>query len=83
MLHQLRWRQKAMENASLVSAIEKLAIAGQQGGFTVEQVIQLLIDGLTVETLFDLISSGHQMPNLVTPASSSYWVAQTNPARLD
>jgi hypothetical protein len=47
--------QKAMENSSLVSAIEKLAIAGEQAGFTVEQMIQLLNDGLTVETLFDLI----------------------------
>jgi hypothetical protein len=29
-----------MQNSSLVAAIEKLAIAGQQAGFTVEQVIR-------------------------------------------
>ena len=74
MLPRPRWGQKAMEDSSLVSAIEKLAIAGEQAGFTVEQMIQLLNDGLTVETLFDLILWRHQMPNPMTPASSGHWV---------
>ena len=39
-----------------MSAINKLAIAGQQAGFSLEQMIQLLDDGLSVETLLDLIA---------------------------
>lgn len=77
MLPQPRWGQKAMENSSLVSAIEKLAIAGEQAGFTVEQMIQLLNDGLTVETLLDLISWRHQMPNRMT-ALTSHWVSDSH-----
>ena len=45
-----------MYRPGLLSAIGKLAIAGEQAGFSVEQMIQLLDDGLTVETLLDLIS---------------------------
>lgn len=66
-----------MQNSSLVSAIEKLAIAGEQAGFTVEQMIQLLNDGLTVENLLDLISWCHQMPNRITPMSS-HWVTDSH-----
>ena len=34
-----------MENPSLVLAISKLAMAGEQAGFTLEQMIKLLDDG--------------------------------------
>ena len=65
-----------MENPSLVTAIGKLAIAGEQAGFSVEQMIGLLDEGLTVETLLDLISwrlgQSHQTPS--TTGSSSYWI---------
>ena len=44
-----------MESPSLVLAISKLAAAGEQAGFTLEQMIQLLDDGISVETLLDLI----------------------------
>jgi hypothetical protein len=44
-----------MENPSLVLAISKLAAAGEQAGFTLEQMIELLDRGLEVETLLDLI----------------------------
>ena len=44
-----------MESPSLVLAISKLAAAGEQAGFTLEQMIELLDDGLSVETLLDLI----------------------------
>jgi hypothetical protein len=44
-----------MENPSLVRAISKLAAAGEQAGFTLEQMIELLDRGLEVETLLDLI----------------------------
>ena len=55
MIPQLRGRW-VMENPSLVTAIGKLAIAGEQGGFSVEQMVRLLDDGLTVGTLLDVIS---------------------------
>ncbi|HTT22381.1 MAG TPA: hypothetical protein VMG82_25865 [Candidatus Sulfotelmatobacter sp.] len=45
-----------MHRPILISAISKLAIAGEQAGFSLEQMIQLLDDGLTVESLLDLIS---------------------------
>jgi len=45
-----------MYRPPLYSAISKLAIAGEQAGFSLEQMIQLLDDGLSVETLLDLIA---------------------------
>lgn len=60
-----------MENPSLVLAISKLAAAGEQAGFTLEQMIDLLDAGLEVETLLDLICMrlcGGQ------PACTSNWV---------
>lgn len=45
-----------MENPSLVLAISKLAAAGEQAGFTLEQMIDMLDHGLEVETLLELIS---------------------------
>jgi hypothetical protein len=44
-----------MANDLLVVAISKLAIAGEQAGFTIEQMIELLNSGLTVATLLELI----------------------------
>ena len=44
-----------METPSLVLAISKLAAAGEQAGFTLEQMMELLDHGLEVETLLDLI----------------------------
>jgi len=44
-----------MRNSSLVLAISKLAAAGEQAGFTLEQMIALLDAGLEVGTLLDLI----------------------------
>ena len=39
-----------------VNAIRKLAIAGEQAGFTLDQMIQLLNSGMSVVTLLDLIA---------------------------
>jgi hypothetical protein len=39
----------------LFGAIVKLARAGEQVGFTVEEMIELLKTGVSVETLLDLI----------------------------
>lgn len=44
-----------MDNTSLVLAISKLAAAGEQAGFTLEEMIDLLDHGLEVETLLELI----------------------------
>jgi len=39
-----------------VNAIRKLAIAGEQAGFTLDQMIGLLNSGLSVVALLDLIT---------------------------
>lgn len=66
-----------MASPSLVGAIERLAIAGQQAGFSVEQMIDLLNDGMAVATLLDLID--WRLEALRNPpilhGSSSGWVA--------
>ncbi len=65
-----------MARPLLVSAINKLAIAGEQAGFTVEQMIQLLEDGLSVETLLDLIAWSLERRQHPAPSGSttSNWV---------
>jgi hypothetical protein len=45
-----------MARASLMVAIGKLAIAGEQAGFTIEQMMDLLNSGLAVEALVELIA---------------------------
>ena len=44
-----------MATPSLQASIAKLAIAGEQAGFTVEQMIQMLNAGVTIERLLGLI----------------------------
>ena len=65
-----------MEKATLVSGIAKLATIGQQAGFSVEQMIQLLNSGLGVEGLMDLIAWRLEQPERMAPVScSSCWMA--------
>ena len=45
-----------MATPSLVRAIGKLAAAGERAGFTLEEMIQLLDSGLSVEMLLELIT---------------------------
>ncbi len=45
-----------MPNNTLERAVCKLAIAGEQAGFSVEQMIEFLNAGLSVEGLLDLIA---------------------------
>lgn len=73
-----------MERTRLVTAIGKLAIAGKRAGFSIEQMIQLLNDGLTVETLLELISWRLcEIRNPTNPPSfSPHWVAQKCPISL-
>ena len=65
-----------MENPSLILAISKLAVAGEQAGFTQEQMIGLLDAGVEVETLLELISLRLQGVRLATISRSapSNWV---------
>ncbi len=66
-----------MQNPKLVTAIAKLAVAGERAGLSIEQMIQLLDDGLRVETLVDLITWRlMEVPNPVTPPfRSARWIA--------
>ena len=66
-----------MQNPKLVAAIGKLAIAGEQAGLSIEQMIQMLNDGLRVETLVDLITWRlTELPNPIAPAfGSCRWIA--------
>lgn len=64
-----------MERPHLISAIHKLAIAGEQAGFSVEQMIKMLNNGLSVEELIALI--GLQIEGdkrKLTPTTHSAWV---------
>lgn len=63
-----------MATLSLQNSIAKLAIAGKQAGFTVEQMIGLLNAGITVESLLGLIEwrLGTGVPEKET--RSSRWV---------
>ena len=61
-----------MERESLVIAISKLAVAGEQAGFSLEQMIQLLDSGLTVENLIELIA--WRFENSKPIAVSSCWI---------
>ena len=65
-----------MERPSLVRAVGKLAVAGEQAGFSVEQMIELLDNGLSVETLLDLISWRLEDATkpMIRPPCSSGWV---------
>ena len=42
-------------NQILIGAIRKLALAGEQGGFSVEEMTELLKTGVSVETLLDVL----------------------------
>ena len=64
-----------MENTKLMTAIGKLAVAGEQAGLSVEQMINLLNDGLTVETLLELITWRlTEVRKPITAPCSSCWL---------
>jgi hypothetical protein len=44
-----------MQRPSTAETVYKLAIAGEQAGFTLEQMIQILNAGISVETLLNWI----------------------------
>ena len=61
-----------MATPSLHASIAKLAIAGEQAGFTVEQMIQMLTAGVAVEGLLRLIE--WRLSANPEPLRSSRWV---------
>ena len=65
-----------MQRLLLMSAINKLAVAGELAGFSLEQMIQILDDGLSVETLLDLItwSLERRQQALTSLSGTSNWV---------
>lgn len=65
-----------MDKPTLVSAITKLGVAGQQAGFTLEQMIDLLNAGITPGALLELIAWRIEQPRPLMPImSSSHWAA--------
>ena len=62
-----------MERPSTVQIVCKLANAGEHVGFTLQQMIDLLNAGLTVETLLYLIEWRLHHP-VDPPSGSSRWV---------
>jgi hypothetical protein len=55
-----------------MAAVEKLVLAGEQAGFTVEQMIRLLQTGASVEALLLMIES-RLRPTKAAPTSER-WV---------
>ena len=64
-----------MATPSVAASVFKLALAGEQAGFTIEQMIALLNSGLTVETLLLVIEwKLTQAPIEPSQLRSSRWV---------
>jgi hypothetical protein len=64
-----------MQKSTLQSGIQKLALMGEQAGFTVEQMIELLDTGVAVETLLDRISWRLEQSTPAPVVRSSAWIA--------
>jgi hypothetical protein len=62
-----------VEKPIIISAVEKLAVAGGQAGFSVEQMIELLNAGMSVESLVELIARRLNVQQPVSPPQSSRW----------
>jgi hypothetical protein len=60
-----------MEQTNLMTAIAKLVLAGEQAGFTVEQMIQLLRTGTSIEVLLSMIE--WRLPPCTSEPCSSRW----------
>jgi hypothetical protein len=66
-----------MATSTLITAVHKLAIAGESAGFSIEQMMALLNAGLTVESLLGLIEKRLATLELSVPPvapNSSRWV---------
>ena len=60
-----------MDNPSLLTAINKLAISGERAGLSVEKMIQILNAGISMETLLQLIDSNHCCPAKISGGHSN------------
>lgn len=56
------------KNQILIEAIRKLAVAGEQAGFSIEEMIELLKAGVSVMTLVDLVCC--RLESLTAPTTS-------------
>jgi hypothetical protein len=61
-----------MQRTSIALSVYKLALAGEQAGFSLEDMIQMLNAGLTVESLLRLIE--WRLRDVVPEAHSSRWI---------
>jgi len=64
-------------SAPIVSTVYKLGIAGEQAGFSIEQMIWLLNAGLSLEMLIDLIDwrlRVQETQGSTPPLRSSRWI---------
>ena len=62
-----------MATLSLQTSVFKLAIAGEQAGLTIEQMIQMLNDGVSIEGLLRVIAWRLGQP-IVEDSRSSRWI---------
>jgi hypothetical protein len=62
-----------MQQPTLVRAVERLAQAGEKAGFSVEDMIQILNAGVSVEALLDIIARSLQTPPQQT-GRSCRWI---------
>ena len=61
----------------IASTVYKLAIAGEQAGFSIEQMIWLLNAGLSLEMLIDFIDwrlRAQEAHDQTPPLHSSLWI---------
>lgn len=65
-----------MEDELKVAAIYKLALAGERAGYSVDEMIEMLRDGLSVENLLYLIERQLRLKDMTHAAEtfSSTWV---------
>ena len=56
--------REGMRSHYLLSTIERFARAGEQAGFSVEEMIEMLNDGVSIGALLDMISYSlsHEAP---------------------
>ena len=64
-----------MMKVELLTALGKLVVAGEQAGFSLDQLIQLLNEGVSMETILEMIAwrLDARKPGAV-PTASSQWV---------
>ena len=63
-----------MATPLLTSAVYKLAIAGEQSGLSLEDMIEMLNAGVTVELLLNLIERRLRAGALEIPRSSAWLI---------